>query len=125
MKAAWIIEDDREMAYSVSLMLKLMEFKSQIFVHPRGPMLVMLKGTMPQLIILDMNLPEVSGLDVLKFIRSRSEWDHIAVVMNTVETNEDLVKEAMKIGADAYVFKPATFEEIERAVNRSMQKRQR
>jgi DNA-binding response OmpR family regulator len=126
MGTAWIIEDDREISYSISLMMKLMGHQSQIFVHPRGPMLMMHRNvTMPDLIILDINLPEVSGLEVLKFIRSKRRWDHIIVIMNSVDDSPVTVNKAMNLGADGYIYKPFTIEDLESEIQQAYKKRER
>ncbi len=125
MKIAWTIDDDSEMGYTIRLMLKVMGFEAHSFLHPRKPVKMMLDGTIPDLIILDMNMPGVTGIDVLRFVRSREEWSHIPIVMLSVETADVLVHKALEIGADGYVFKPMTLDELNEAVNRSMQRRQK
>lgn len=61
----------------------------------------------PNLILLDLNLPRKSGLDVLKWIRGNIAFDNIIVVVLTSSTSEDDMREAYARGANAYVIKPA------------------
>lgn len=123
MKPAWIIDDDGEMAYAVSLMLKLMGYKPEIFLDPRKAMHTLLAGNPLDLMILDMNMPGVTGIDVLEFVRGRPQWQQIPIVILSVETADIIQDEAMAHGADAYLFKPMTLDEMEHAVTTAIQHR--
>ena len=57
-------------------------------------------------IILDLNLPDISGLDVLKFIKSNAEYTKINVIIMTAEKAETSNKEALESGAKCYITKP-------------------
>ena len=72
MKNIWIVEDDEEMAQAVQLMLKLLNCNSMTFLGARPAAQTLLAGDQPDLMILDINMPEVSGF---AFIRSR-RCDH-------------------------------------------------
>jgi DNA-binding response OmpR family regulator len=58
-------------------------------------------------VLLDLNLPRKSGLEVLKWIRSNSALNNIIVIVLTSSTSEDDMREAYARGANAYVIKPA------------------
>jgi two-component system chemotaxis response regulator CheY len=68
------------------------------------------------MMILDINMPEVSGLDMLEFMRRRQEWKDLPVIMLSSEASDVMVDKAMKIGADGYIMKPVTIEELEKAM---------
>jgi two-component system, chemotaxis family, chemotaxis protein CheY len=57
-------------------------------------------------IVLDLNLPDISGLDVLKFIKSNAAYTKIAVIIMTAEKAESSNKEALAAGAKCYITKP-------------------
>jgi len=61
----------------------------------------------------------VSGMDMLEFLRMRKELKDIPVVMLSSETADVQVDEALERGADAFVFKPVTVEELEGAIARA------
>jgi two-component system chemotaxis response regulator CheY len=123
-KIAWTIDDDSEMGYTIRLMLKAIGFEARSFLHPRKPVKMMMEGTTPDLMILDMNMPGVTGIDVLTFVRGQSHWNHIPIIMLSVETADVLVHQALELGADGYLFKPMTLDELTEAVNRSTKRRQ-
>lgn len=123
-KVAWSIDDDAEMGYIIRLMLKAMGFEARSFLHPRKAVQLMMHGAMPDLIVLDMNMPGVTGVDVLEFIRARDRWDHIPIIILSVESADEMVERAMSLGADGYVFKPMTMDELEEAIEVAVKKRQ-
>jgi len=119
MPSAWIVDDDDEMSHAVKLMLQLLEYRAEIFRDARSAARTLLAGKKPDVMILDINMPEVSGMDMLEFLRMRKELQDIPVVMLSSETADVQVDEAMARGADAFVFKPLTVEELEGAIVRA------
>jgi DNA-binding response OmpR family regulator len=123
MKSIWIIDDDDEMTRAVQLMLKLLNYTSAGFLGARTAAQSLLAGQRPDLILLDINMPEVSGLDFLEFLRRRPEGKGMPVVMLTSEASDAMMDQATELGADSYVSKPVTIEELERAMNEAFVKR--
>lgn len=64
------------------------------------------KSSEVSLIILDWNMPGMSGLDVLKSVKSDPKTKHIVVMMLTSEADMNFVKEALAAGAQNYLTKP-------------------
>jgi DNA-binding response OmpR family regulator len=60
------------------------------------------------------------NLDFLEFLRHRSEFIHMPVVMLSTEAADTLVDQAIAMGADAYVTKPATLEELDMAMRKAL-----
>lgn len=116
MKNVWIVDDDEEMARAVTLMLQLLDCQARYFIHPRPAAQALIAGGRPDLLILDINMPEVSGLDMLEFVRRRREWNDLPVIMLSSEAADVTVDQAMQLGADGYVMKPVTIEELEKAM---------
>jgi two-component system chemotaxis response regulator CheY len=65
------------------------------------------------LVLLDWNMPEVSGIEVVEKLRSQSAYNHVRLVMVTTETEIEQMARALEAGADEYVMKPFTREAIE------------
>ena len=116
MKLVWIVDDDKEMGHAVSLMLKLLDCETKHVLHPRLAAQALLAGGRPDLMVLDINMPEVSGLDMLEFVRRRREWKNIPVIMLSSEAADVMVDKAIKLGADGYVMKPVTIDELEKVM---------
>jgi two-component system chemotaxis response regulator CheY len=122
MKHIWIVDDDEEMGRAISLMLKLLDCVTKHFLNSRTAAQALLAGGNPDLMILDINMPEVSGLDMLEFLRRRKEWKNLPVIMLSSEAADVTVDQAMQLGADAYVMKPVTIDELEKAMSQAFYK---
>jgi two-component system response regulator len=70
----------------------------------------------PQVMLLDLNLPRINGLDVLRRVRSDERTKHLSVVMLTSSKEEQDVLQSYSLGANAYVRKPVEFTEFTEAV---------
>ena len=125
MKQVWIIDDDQEMAYAMGMMLELLKYRTRSFLHARNAAETLQGGERPDLIVLDINMPEISGMDFLEFLRRRTDWNDLPVVMLSTEAADVTVDEAMDLGADGYVMKPVTLEELEKAIKSAFQKRKK
>jgi CheY-like chemotaxis protein len=123
MKTIWIVDDDEDMLRAVELMVKLLDYETRKFYLARPAAQEILNGRQPDLFILDINMPEVSGIDLLEFIRQRKNTKDIPVVMLTTEAADVMVDKAMALGADAYVTKPVAIEELENAIKKAVQAR--
>jgi len=67
------------------------------------------KRGLPAAVLLDLNLPRVSGIEVLRSIMADSKTRDIKVVVLTASKSEDDAREAMRLGASGYITKPVDF----------------
>jgi two-component system chemotaxis response regulator CheY len=74
--------------------------------------LEILKVHRPVLVLTDINMPKMDGLQFLAAMKASEEWRDIPVVMITTEGGEAKVGEAVKLGAAGYVRKPFTADQI-------------
>jgi CheY-like chemotaxis protein len=72
--------------------------------------------TLPQVILLDLNLPKLNGLDVLKKIRSEQRTRFLPVVVLTSSKEEEDILNSYTLGANSYVRKPVDFGQFIEAV---------
>ncbi len=122
MKNIWIVDDDEEMSRAVGLMLKLLDCEVASFFNVRAAAQTILIGRRPDLIILDLNMPEVSGLDMVEFLRRRPESKNIPIVMLSSEAADTIMDKALELGADSYIRKPVTLQELEKAMTAAFDK---
>jgi CheY-like chemotaxis protein len=66
----------------------------------------------PDLVLLDISLPSLSGLEVLRAIRSTPEWQRIPVIMLTANGRPESIAEATSLGATEYLKKPFSPEHL-------------
>jgi two-component system KDP operon response regulator KdpE len=122
MKLVWTVDDDEEMNRAIELMLRMLDCEVVSFHSARSAAHRLLAGKHPDLLILDINMPEVSGLDLLEFLRRRVEWKELPIIMLSSESADLTVDKALQMGADAYIMKPVTIEELEKAMATAFQK---
>jgi CheY-like chemotaxis protein len=76
-----------------------------------------LKKGLPEVILLDLKLPKLSGLDVLKQIRADERTRFLPVVILTSSDEDRDLIESYKLGANSYVHKPVDFNQFTEAVS--------
>jgi len=75
------------------------------YLHKRGQFAERLNGN-PAVILLDIKMPKMDGIQVLKYIRSEPKFKTIPVIMVTSSCEERDLVESYKLGANSYVVKP-------------------
>ena len=72
---------------------------------------------LPDLILLDLKLPRMSGLEVLEWLREQSSLQRLPVVVLTSSRETSDVNRAYELGANSYLLKPVTFDGLARIVS--------
>lgn len=72
----------------------------------------------PSVILLDLNLPKISGLDVLRKIRTNADTDKIPVIILTSSTDDRDISESFRLGIHEYIRKPTSFSEFIQIIHR-------
>jgi len=99
-----IIEDDANVVEAVSLCLQLRWPEVTLSIAAEGTKgIEILESSSFDAVILDINLPDVNGFEVLKRIRS---FSNVPVIILTVRGNEDDQARGLEMGADDYIVKP-------------------
>lgn len=119
----WYIDDDQEMQEAIRLMVKMLGHSLRPFLAARDAVRILEYGEKPDAVLLDIQMPVISGLDFLEFVRRRPDWNNVAIVMLSTEFMEDQIDRAMALGADGYLTKPVSIEDLEKAFHTAMEKR--
>jgi two-component system chemotaxis response regulator CheY len=77
-----------------------------------------LRANSVQLILCDINMPRMDGLQLLKEVRNSPQWRDVPMVLITTEGGESKVTEAVQLGASAYIRKPFTPDQIKEKLAR-------
>lgn len=73
-------------------------------------------ANLPKVMLLDLKLPKVDGLEIIKKVRSSEQMKLLPIVVLTSSKDERDISESYKLGANAFVSKPVEFEEFAAAV---------
>ena len=86
------------------------------YIFCEGPHAGRLIADMPKVILLDLKLPKVDGLDVLRRVRADARTKLVPVVMLTSSREQRDVIESYQLGVNSYIVKPVNFERYTQAV---------
>jgi len=71
----------------------------------------------PDLILLDIMLPDLDGYEIYQMIRQREEWNSIRIIFLTAKNREADMAKGLAMGADAYITKPFSNTELVEKIN--------
>ena len=113
-----IVDDSSVMRKIVERSLRQAGLESMLVLEASNGIegLDVLKAQSVNLILSDINMPSMDGLDFLRHVRAQNLAPGIPVVMITTESSEEHVKEAIQAGAQGYIRKPFTAEQIKERV---------
>ena len=113
-----IVDDFATMRRMVRNILKQLGY-NHVFEADDGTSAVeILKKEKIQFIISDWNMPQMSGIDLLKTVRSTEEWKSLPFLMVTAEGQKENVLEAVKYKVSNYIVKPFTPEVLMEKINK-------
>lgn len=107
-----VIDDSRAMRLILGRMLRDLGFEVTEAADGRAGLQLLSQGASPDLVLLDWNMPEMTGIEFLHAVRHPPYSLTAKVVMVTTETEIPQVLHALGAGADEYLMKPFTRESI-------------
>ena len=111
-----IVEDDKRMAESLAMMVKVFGWEAR-FAHSVLGAVRQAHQEKPALILLDLHMPNMDGMDVLTYVKHDEATKDTAVVIVTAEDSLESMQRARDGGAMAYLIKPITMDQIEEILN--------
>lgn len=106
-----VVDDEPDIVELVSVNLEKSGFKVEGFYNAAG-LLSFVKKKIPDLIILDLMLPDADGFEVCKNLRNQEKYENIPIIMLTARGEEVDKILGLEIGADDYVTKPFSTREL-------------
>jgi DNA-binding response OmpR family regulator len=111
MKGIWIVEDESDIANLIAHNLRKERFDVSLFYDGES-FLRSLERELPELVILDLMLPGIDGLDICRIMRADERTRSIPIIILTAKGTELDVVLGLELGADDYVVKPFSVREL-------------
>lgn len=115
METALIIDDNKETADSLKQMLSLLVIDAEVAYSSRAGITI-LKERTPGVVLLDLNMPGVDGFEVLAYLQRDPRLENVPVIIVSSDDQPETIQKAKDAGAMGMVIKPASMEEIEKAL---------
>jgi len=88
------------------------------FIFGQGKFSERKKDNILKLIILDLKIPKINGLDVLRLVKTNALTKGIPIVVLTSSKEEQDIEEAYKLGANSYIVKPIEFDVLNKTIKK-------
>jgi len=119
-KTVMIIEDEPDAAEMLAEMMRVSGYRV-VKMFSSGPAISMIAQERPDAIILDIMMPDISGLEVLRYMRREPNLAAIPVIIVSAKTTPLDIKNGLEAGATMYLTKPVGFHELARAMEQVLQ----
>ena len=114
-----IIEDEEDAAELFAEMMRVSGFRV-LKTSSAGPAMDVITSEKPDLVILDIMMPEISGLDILELMQDDPSLAATPVVIVSAKGTPADIRRGMEAGASIYLTKPVGFLELQEAVTRAL-----
>jgi two-component system, OmpR family, alkaline phosphatase synthesis response regulator PhoP len=118
-KRVLVVDDEPNIVMSLEFLMRRAGFDVQVARNGREA-LDALEGAPPDLLLLDVMMPEFDGYEVCERVRARPEWSGTKIVMLTARGREVERERGLALGADAYVTKPFSTRDLVEQVKRML-----
>jgi CheY-like chemotaxis protein len=109
-----LIEDDMIEVMKLNRVTSSLQLNHRIIEANNGEEALKLleeKEKLPDIILLDLNMPKLNGIEFLSILKNDDDLKHIPTVILTTSSNQKDLKECFKIGVSGYVLKPLKYED--------------
>ena len=118
-KTILVVEDEEETAELFGEMLKVSGFQV-VGCSQSQKAIDIIREKPPDGLVLDIMLPDVSGLEVLRFIRQKPQFSRIPVVVVSAKALPLDIKAGLEAGATAYLTKPVSYLDLKQAIEKAL-----
>jgi DNA-binding response OmpR family regulator len=120
MKKILVVDDDPYILMSLEFLMKKNGY--QVMIARNGTeALDAINNTPPELILLDIMMPDVDGYSICKYVKSKKNLKHIHIVFVSAKTKEADIQKGYQLGAAMYISKPFSTRDLMKKVNELME----
>jgi CheY-like chemotaxis protein len=116
-KTVVIIEDEPDAAEMLGEMMRVNGFRV-VKSYSSGPAISMISHEMPDVVILDIMMPDISGLDILRLMQQEPKLAGIPVVVVSAKSMPSDIQIGLDAGASAYLTKPVGFLDLKDTIHK-------
>ncbi len=112
-----VVEDSESIREAV--VFALQESGYQVVAASNGQEATALfNGDKIDLLLTDFHMPEMNGLELIKWVRQKEEYKHMPVLVLTTENQRDVILQAKEAGATGWLYKPFVVEKLVQTIRR-------
>lgn len=120
-KTALIVEDETDTAEMLAEMIRLCGYQAQ-HAYSAQPVFELLFRQKPDLVLLDIILPDKNGIEFLGSIRSEKQFEDLPVILISGNCQPSHIEKGLLSGASAYLTKPVAFWELRETIEKLNQR---
>jgi CheY-like chemotaxis protein len=113
---ALVVDDARIAATTIAEALTLLGYQAEVAYSPRVA-LESISKRMPDVILLDINMPGIDGVEVCRYLRRDPHTAKVPIVAMSSEAQDEMLNRIYEAGANAFLAKPIDIDMLARALN--------
>jgi len=107
----YVVDDEPDMVELLATVLKGEGYEVETYTDGRAALARVLEEP-PELLLLDLMMPDLDGFELLKLLRLDSRGKHVVVLVVSARTGHRAQLETLQLGANAYIYKPFSPREL-------------
>jgi DNA-binding response OmpR family regulator len=117
MKKIYAVDDEHDLLFTIKKVIEFYNKNYKVITIDSGKeLLKLLKEEIPDLILLDIMIPDINGWEIFKKLKSKSEWKNIPIIFISSVADDTSKLTAHEIG-DAFIEKPFEAEFLQRKID--------
>ena len=112
-----VVEDDPDILNALNIILGSVGFDVDVLLNGKG--ILKNQFVLPDLFLIDKQLPDVDGLEICRFLRAKPHYRKVPVIV--ISSSARLKTRAIEAGASCFIGKPFTVEELLSAIRQTLQ----
>jgi two-component system phosphate regulon response regulator PhoB len=112
-----VIEDDPDILNALNIVLGAKGFDVDVML--KGTQILQNQFVIPDLFILDKRLPDIDGLEICRYLKSKVNYKDIPVIV--ISATAKMKKKAMEAGASSFIEKPFVMQQLLDAIQRNLE----
>lgn len=111
-----VVEDDPDILNALNIALASVGFDVDVMLN--GKSILLNQFAVPDLFILDKQLPDVDGLEICRYLKSRPSYQNVPVIV--ISASPKVKKKALESGASAFMEKPFVMNELVKTIKNTL-----